>query len=105
MRIMGSQKKKTILKVPEGTKTVAAYKKNLEFTIFVYVRTEWEEQQVTYLNDITKTQKMTSKDIVLWCARHKMECQVVYPVTLIKIIKEPLRYLRYRELEKIRKIV
>lgn len=105
MTIMGGKKTKTILKVPEGTKTVAAYKTNLEFTIFVYVRTEWEEQQVAYLNKITKTQNMTSKDIVQWCARHKMEWQVVYPVTLMKIITESRRYLRYRELEKIRKSV
>lgn len=95
------RKKKKILTPPADVKTISCYIENLEFTVFVYIRTEWDERQVSYLSEAITSQKMTSEEICKWCLNHKIAWQVIYPASLKTIIKNPYRYLRYKRLYKL----
>lgn len=89
-------KEKKILQFEkEGLVGLHFFVNKLRFPIAIATYSEWDEQQVMYLYSSYEQKGMTSKDLCLWCIRHKVKYQIMYPLEKIPMLKNPLKYMEY----------
>lgn len=81
---------------PDNLKEVHIYKKNLNFPIVIYICNEWEKVQLSYLDPSVHN----SESLCRWCIAHHIQYQILYPLYLKTIFKNPYKYYKYVQMKK-----
>lgn len=85
-----------ILKFPqEDLNSLHFFTENLSFPIAAASYNEWEQQQLYYLENNFQSGIFSTETICKWCINHKIQYQILYPLNIFSIIKNPYKYYRY----------
>ena len=90
---------KRVLQPPKNVKSMNFFTDYMKFPMVVYSTNEVEEQMLLYL----KTGSHNSASLCRWCIRHNMKYQIIYPLSVREIIKNPVKYMEYRRMKKVLK--
>ena len=88
-----------ILKPPSDVKSMNFFTDNMKFPVVVYATNEIEEQMLSYL----KNASHDSESLCRWCISHNMKHQILYPLSVGEIIRNPMKYMEYRRMRKLLK--
>ena len=92
---------KPILKFNQKSlKAVRFFTKNLNYPIAMASYNEWQEQQISYLCSNYERLKLNSEELCLWCIRHEIQYQIMYPLKRFPMIRNPYKYYKYLKLKK-----
>ena len=85
-----------MLNTPENIKTIHIFKENISFPVFVYSCSNWDDTQISYLNQKNSRSKFTTLTICKWCISHHIHYQILFPRNKLKLLfKDPGRFLCY----------
>ncbi len=84
----------------DGLINLHFFMENMNYTIVAASYNEWEEQQLSYLECDFSSKNFTTMSLCLWCIRHHIQYQFVYPVTIVSIFKNPYKYIKFLELKR-----
>lgn len=84
----------------EGLKGLHFFTKNLNYPVVVASYDEWEEQQLAYLKSGFDLKNFTTESLCRWCACHHVQYQIVYPLGMKSIFRNPYKYLKYLQLRR-----
>lgn len=84
---------------PEGLKEIHFHTEGVNFPIAMYICTDWEKVQLSYLYQNLKVKHFTSYELCRWCQSHNILFQIFYPLRWISVIKNPYKYFKYLELK------
>ena len=91
----------SILKFPkENLISLHFFVDQLNFPVVAASYTEWEEQQIVYLEGNYKSLKYNTESICRWCINHNIQYQILYPIDKRSAIKHPYKFLKYLELKR-----
>lgn len=83
---------KRILKFNEDRlKGLHFFTKHLNFPVAVASYSDWEEQQISYLEHNFQSRGFTTENLCQWCINHKIQYQIVYPPQKAKYFQKPLQ--------------
>ena len=100
-RIKERSKMRQALKFKEsGMKGLHIFSKRLYFPIVVASYSDWEEQQISYLESHFQSGIFTSISICQWCINHHIHFQILYTLSIKSIFRNPYRYMQYLKLKK-----
>ena len=90
-----------MLNPPEDVKAIYVFKKNISFPVFVYSCNDWDNTQISYLNQNIARGNFTTLEICKWCIAHHINYQILFPENKLKLLfKEPRRFFCYLYLRK-----
>lgn len=90
-----------MLNPPKDIKAIHVFKKNISFPVFVYSCSDWDNTQISYLNQNIACGSFTTLAICKWCIAHHINYQILFPDNPLKLlIKDPKRFLCYLYLKK-----
>ena len=90
-----------MLNLPQNTKAIHYYDENISFPVFIYTRNDWEEVQVSYLNQNYDSAKFTTLSLCQWCESHQIKYQILFPRNKFKLmIKDFKRFYVFYILKK-----
>ena len=98
--IEGSIMKKIIKFKKDGLIGLHFFMENMNYTVVAASYNEWEKQQLSYLESDYRSKDFTTTSLCLWCIRHHIQYQIVYPVTVISVFKNPYKYIKFLELKR-----
>lgn len=84
----------------ENLRTLHFFVESVNFPVAVASYSDWEEEQISYLENNYKSLKMNTESICIWCINHQIKYQIIYPISKILIIKNPYKYIKYLQLER-----
>lgn len=84
----------------ENLKVLHFFVEHLDFPVAVASYSDWEEEQISHLENNYKSLKMNTEYICIWCINHQIKYQIIYPINKIFIIKNPYKYLKYLQLKR-----
>lgn len=91
---------KRILKFNEdGLKGLHFFTERLNFPVAVASYSDWEERQISYLENNFQSGGFTTKTICQWCINHRIQYQIIYPLSIKSIFKNPYKYMKFLELK------
>lgn len=76
---------------PDGVKEICFYTKNISFPIAIYICSDWEKTQLSYLDINIHTIETIAK----WCINHNISYQIMYILNFKSLIKNPKRAFTY----------
>lgn len=79
----------------ENIKAVHIYQKNLNFPIVIYICNDWEKVQLSYLYP----GEHNSESLCRWCISHHIQYQILYPLFIKTIFKNPYKYFKYVQMK------
>ena len=80
---------------PEGLKEMHFHMEGVNFPVVMYICTDWEKIQLSYLYQNLKIKHFTSYELCRWCQSHNILFQILYPLRRISIIKNPYKYFMF----------
>ena len=81
----------------EGLQEVRFIVRNINFPVAIAIYSEWEKVQYNYL--MRNIGKFSTEDICKWCVSHNINYEIVYPLSLWTIIKNPYKYYQYLKMK------
>lgn len=83
-----------MLNAPKNVKSVHIYNKNISFPIVIYSCSEWDDTQISYLNQNIKKGGFTTYMISKWCKSHQISYQILFPDNKLKLLfRDPRRFV------------
>ena len=79
------------LKTPNDLKEFHLFQENLNFPVAMYICNDWEKTQLSYLNPKVHN----SESLCRWCISHHIQYQILYPIRISTIFKNPYKYYKY----------
>ena len=80
---------------PNNLQELHIFQKNLNFPVAIYICSEWEKVQLSYLNP----EKHNSESLCRWCISHHIQYQILYPILVSTIFKNPYKYFKFLQLK------
>ena len=93
-------KKKIINLDPSGLISLHFFFDGLLFPVVAGSYNETEEYQLTCLKENMITTQFKTEDLCRWCQCHKINYQIIYPINLSEIYKNPIKYLIFLKIKK-----
>lgn len=91
----------SVLKLPkENLISLHFFVERLNFPVAAASYNEWEEQQISYLENNYKSLNLNTESICEWCINHNIQYQILYPLNKISILKNPYKYFQYLQLNR-----
>ncbi len=84
----------------EGLKKLHFLVGGLNFPVVAATYNDWENQQISCMEGNFKSGGFTTKSVCEWCIHHKIQYRIVYPVSIVCILRNPYKYLKYLQLKK-----
>lgn len=72
---------------------------NLAFPVVVFICSEWDKIQVDYLNHNFKKTGYTTISLCQWCINHNIKYQILYPLSLLIVLKNPYKYFLFLKIK------
>ncbi len=79
----------------DGMKGLHLFRKHLIFPVAAASYSDWEEQQLSYLEISFRSGAFTTNLLCQWCINHHIQFRIIYPVTICNIFKNPRKYIKY----------
>lgn len=83
------------LNAPDDIKELQIFTKNLNFPVAIFICTDWEKTQLSYLNPGMHN----SESLCRWCISHHIQYQILYPILVSTIFKNPYKYFKFLQLK------
>lgn len=93
--VRGRKEGHLIIKAPDNVKELHIFEKNLNFPIIIFICTDWEKTQLSYLNP----RAHDSESLCRWCISHHIQYQILYPIFKSTILKNPYKYYKYLQMK------
>lgn len=92
---------KKIIQLPEESlQGLHFFMKGMTFPVVAGSYSEWEKQQLSYLEANLHSTGFNTEAICQWCISHNIRYQILYPLRKISILKNPHRYYKFLQLKK-----
>lgn len=90
-----------IIKLPEDNlKGLHFFTGGMNFPVVAGSYSEWEKQQLSYLESNLSSTGFNTESICQWCINHNIQYQILYPLRKISILKNPYKYYKFMQLKK-----
>lgn len=89
--------------IPENVESIHFFTKDLCFPVAVYSRSKEERTKIEYMKRSFDTAGHTTGSLCIWCIRHHVEFQIMYPIRKVTVVKNPYKALKYLQLKNILK--
>ena len=86
--------------IPENVESIHFFTKDLCFPVAVYSRSKEERTKIEYMKRSFDTAGHTTGSLCIWCIRHQVEFQIMYPIRKVTVVKNPYKALKYLLLRK-----
>ena len=81
----------------EGLQEIQFIVRNINYPVAIAIYTEWEKTQFKYL--MKNIGKFTTEDICKWCVSHKINYEIVYPLSIWTVLRHPYKYFQYLKMK------
>ena len=90
-----------VIKLPEeNLKGLHFFTKGMNFPVVAASYSEWEKQQLSYLESNLSSTGFNTESICQWCISHNIQYQILYPIRKSSIFKNPYKYYKFIQLKK-----
>ena len=83
----------------EGLKGLHFFTEHLNFPIVAASYSDWEKQQLSYLEHNFQSGGFTTTSLCQWCIHHHIQYRIVYPLSIRSIFRNPYKYMKYLQLK------
>lgn len=83
----------------EGLKGLHFFTEHLNFPVVAVSYSEWEKQQLSYLEHNFQSGRFTTTSLCQWCINHHIQYRIVYPLSIRSIFRNPYKYMKYLQLK------
>lgn len=83
----------------DGLKGLHFFTEHINFPVAVASYSDWEEQKISYLEKNFQSERFTTENICQWCINHRIQYQIVYPLRIRSIFRNPYKYVKYLQLK------
>lgn len=91
---------KTIKLPEENLKGLHFFTNGMNFPVVAGSYSEWEKQQLSYLESNLSSVGFNTEALCQWCISHNIRYQILYPLRKISILKNPYKYYKFMQLKK-----
>lgn len=92
---------KKIIKLPEeNLQGLHFFTKGMNFPVVAGAYSEWEKQQLFYLESNLCSTGFNTEALCQWCITHNISYQILYPLKKVSILKNPYKYYKFLQLKK-----
>lgn len=88
----------------EGMKGLHFFTKTY-FPIAIASYSDWEEQQLSYLENNFQPKRHTTWSLCKWCIYHHIQYEILYPTDIQNILRNPYRFVKYLQFKKNLKVL
>ena len=90
-----------VIKLPEeNLKGLHFFTKGMNFPVVAGSYSDWEKQQLSYLESNLSSTCFNTEAIFHLCISHYIRYQILYPLRKISILKNPYKYYKFMQLKK-----
>jgi len=76
------------------------FTEGLNFPVATVSYSEWETNQINYLESNFQKVGFTTESLCQWCINHQIQYRIIYPIKNISIIRNPYKFYKYLQLKR-----
>ena len=71
-----------------GLQEIHFITESVNFPVAIPIYSDWQRVQIKYM--MQHLSRLTSEDVIQWCLNHQMQYELLYPMSIWAILRNPL---------------